>query len=282
MNPFSNNTPAINPEQVYLSIGGIGLELQSHSTNLLRAIASHYAAFVGVGDLPGKIQVTIYWKKENRSTQPFLPAVEFLGQNILFTASGCRGTYAISQGMAELFLDVQDPFERLEYFLRLIVGFAAFDKGGFLFHGAGIAHKDHGIVFFGPSGAGKTTVSRFSVHDKVLNDDLILMFPSQTGWTIHSTPFWNPTQVKPYPTSVTLSGMFRLIQARSVFCEKPGKATSLAEITSNIPVLCTDPQRGEELMHRVAKILDVIPVYRLHFLKDDTFWKVVDATLQIG
>ena len=276
----SNNLPEASPKPVFLSIGGIGLEIHSHSANLLKAVANHYAAFSG--QAADSVLITIHWKKPDQEVKPFWPEMEFLGPDILFTASGCRGTYAISQRTAELFLEVQDPFERLEYFLRLIVSFGAFDKGGFLFHGAGIDHRGHGVIFFGPSGSGKTTVSRFSVNDKVLNDDLVLLFPSSEGWTIHSTPFWNPTQVKPFPTSVPLHGMFRLIQSKQVFCEKPGKGAALAEITSNIPVLCTDPQRGDELMNRAARILEQVPMYRLHFLKDDTFWQAVDNTLEIG
>jgi len=55
-----NNVQDASPEAVFLSIGGIGLEIRSHSANLLRAVANHYAAFSGQS--ADSVLITIHWK----------------------------------------------------------------------------------------------------------------------------------------------------------------------------------------------------------------------------
>ncbi len=262
---------------VQLSIAGIGIEVTSSSQNLLRSMARHYAAFCGTA--PGAVKLAITWKNETRVEAPFQPEIHFSKQEIRFQAANCLGIYAPAAGAARLEFDSAHSFEFVEYFLRVITAVRAYEKGGFLFHGAGILHNGLGVIFFGPSGSGKTTVSRLSQADQVLNDDLVLLLPADGRWMVHSTPFWNPTQVKPQPVEMPLNGLFRLVQDKRVFCEKPSLGRALAEVTSNIPVLCTDPQRGPELMNRAQRILETVPVYRLHFLPDLSFWVPVEQSL---
>jgi len=92
---------------------------------------------------------------------------------------------------------------------------------------------------------------------------------------MYSTPFWNLTQVEPKPLTAPLVAMYRLVQDKSVFLEplKPGQA--LAEFVSNIPIISVNSEQSIALMERSMKLLRGVPVYRLHFLPDDSFWQVI-------
>jgi hypothetical protein len=50
---------------------------------------------------------------------------------------------------------------------------------------------------------------------------------------------------------------------------------SLAELIANIPVLPMDSTLNEQLIQRSTQLLLGIPSKKLHFLPDDSFWKVI-------
>jgi hypothetical protein len=76
--------------------------------------------------------------------------------------------------------------------------------------------------------------------------------------------------------SALVTALFRLVQDRSVYLEKIGQGQAIAEIVSNVPVIPVDPERSVALLERCRHLLKTIPLRRLHFLLDDTFWNVVE------
>jgi len=96
-------------------------------------------------------------------------------------------------------------------------------------------------------------------------------------WWISATPFSNPTQVMSAgPQSVPLAALYRLVQDRSVFAEPIEPATAVAEIVASSPVVSADPDRALDLLARAAQLVSSVPVHRLHFLPDASFWNVIE------
>ena len=62
-------------------------------------------------------------------------------------------------------------------------------EGGLVLHAAGLEHLGHGVVFFGPSGAGKTTLASRSPWP-VLSDELVAVISGGPhAFRIRGTPF---------------------------------------------------------------------------------------------
>ena len=153
-----------------------------------------------------------------------------------------------------------------------------------MLHAAAVKHDGRAYIFFGHSGSGKTTIARLSPDDVVLNDDLILLMPDTSAgenkWRVFGTPFWNPTQVKPTPQNAPLASMFRLVQDKNVFLEEINPGEAVAELLSNTPVIPADPLRSPPLLTRLHKIIKAATVSKLHFLPDDSFWRVVKQPIK--
>lgn len=259
-----------------LAIAGIGVALRCNNPQVVAALQRRYHCFAS-GDEP---QLVAQVRLAPPTAQPIPPdkgAVLHNG-NVEFTAPGYRGFIDGARGTGELVLQSAQPLEDLDYFVRVAYAVLAFKQGGLLFHGAGIVRGGQGFLFFGRSGSGKTTVARLSPHDTVLNDDLVVLMPSDDDWTMWSTPFSNPTQVQPSGAhSAPLGCLLRLVQAREVWAEPLRPALALAEVVASVPVLSLDATQNARLLAVCGALLRTVPAYRLHFLPDTSFWPVVEA-----
>ncbi len=193
-----------------------------------------------------------------------------------FTAEHCAGSIDVPGVNAHLNVTAPHPFEPTDYFVRTALALLAFEAGGLLFHAAGLVRRGDGYAFFGHSGSGKTTVARVSADAVVLNDDLVVLLPQADRWLMVATPFSNPAQVPPAdPQSAPLHALYRLVQDRRVFLRPIDPAVAVAEVIANCPVVSADPDRVVALLARAEQLVNAVPVQRLHFLPEDSFWAVV-------
>ncbi len=264
-----------------LAVGGIGIRLLVNDSALADALRHRYRDFPAEGMIHMAVKV-IYHPPQGQALTSLAASreagIEFQGGILRFIQPGFDGYVDEAAGVAYLEFSSPYPQEEIEYFIRVIVALLAYQSNGIMFHAAGIARRGRAYLFFGHSGSGKTTVSRLSQNDKVLNDDLVLLMPGALGWVAYATPFWNPTQVQPSPCSAPVTGLYRLVQDRQVYLEPMGSGQALAELVSNVPVIPVDAARSLGLLAIGRRLLAQVPAYRLHFLPDDSFWQVVDPS----
>jgi len=272
-----------------LAIASLRVELHCNDQRLIDQLQARYRQYLA----PGTPHLTadVHWSGRSHAGYLADANMTFADGTLYLAAPGYDGAVDVKQGRARLQLSSTDPASDVEYFLRVCIALLAFEHGALLFHAAGIARKGRGYLFFGHSGSGKTTVARLSPDDLVLNDDLVLLMPGEQGWTVHATPFWNPSQVNPStlrqaqgsgqrptsPQSAPLAAMFCLVQAQEVRLEEMGQGEALAELVANVPVIPADPARSHELLEVGRRLLRSVPAYRLHFLPDASFWSVVET-----
>lgn len=260
-----------------LSAAGIPIGVVCDQVHLLERLRQHYQAFLIADDEPVETILRVQVDRLFAPSNPDAPGVTFSYATGRFATRGCEGTIDREAGQAYLRLSVVQPFIDVDYCLRVIYALQAFHSGGLLFHGAGIVRAGSALLFFGHSGSGKTTVARLSPNDRILNDDLVLIMPTAHGWTVHATPFWNPTQVgPPAPGYAHLAALLRLVQAKDVLLDPMRPAQALAEVISCVPVMAVDESLTYELLQRTLRLLEHVPAYRLHFLPDASFWSAVE------
>ncbi len=260
-----------------LHIGGLGVSLLCRHEALAAALARRYADFSAPGEPRCRVEIT--WQAGER-THPVLPGESLRWDSDgspRFAAPGYRGWISLPERRAELHLAVPNPVEGVDYFLRVLYALLAFRAGGVLFHSAAVVRDGEAFLFFGPSGSGKTTISAFSSAYQVLNDDLVLLLPQGGGWQAYATPFWNPSQVRPSSGDAPLRVLLRLEQSPRLYAEPLHGATAQAEFLACLPVLPTNAAFVPALLSVGRALLDDVPMYRLYFPKNDTFWTLVET-----
>jgi hypothetical protein len=174
---------------------------------------------------------------------------------------------------------LQDSLGVLENYLRWVIADLALERDGFVIHSAGLVRDGRAHLFFGHSGAGKSTATALSVDSVgavALSDDLVLLLKRLDGYVAVATPFWGslPQQVKERGT-YPLAGLYSLRQAPRVAMNPiaPGLATGM--ILSCCPFVSDAARRMERLLPLVEHLCRKVPVYELFFKKDASFWEVV-------
>lgn len=254
-----------------LEIAELGLEVYTNDPEIAHGLAQRYRSF----PLYSSPYVTLQIRCVGRQRAAAPPEAVFWDGQLLFTAPGYTGYIDIAQGRGELTLSSARPIGEAEYFIRSAFALLAFAAGGLLLHAAGVVRDDSAYLFLGHSGAGKSTVARLSPSARLLSDDLVLLWPADGGWWVYATPFGNPDSPMTSPGRAPLRVLLGLVQDREVRLEGVRPAVAVAEVVGNAPLISIVPGWTEALLERCQQIVQAAPYYHLHFLPDDSFWRVL-------
>lgn len=150
-----------------------------------------------------------------------------------------------------------------------------------LLHAAGIVWKGGGHVFFGRSGAGKTTVAQLAIgRGEVLTDENVILRLGAEGPELLSTPFWGHSTpaglVRRVCRQVPLRGLYALVQAPTFGLVR------LSAREAAIALLMSEKVATERVAGAVAwlavtaRLVTQVPVYQLCFRPTPELWDFLD------
>ena len=253
-----------------LALGPYILAVGCNDPDLTNQFTQFYAGFIVSQAEDFSIAIQVQTGKDFPTRN-----VRFSDNQILLDSPGYQGKINLEEFTGELTLTSRNPFQEVDYFLRVAAAGFVYQKGGLMVHAAGIERNQQAHLFMGKSGIGKTTVARNSPPGSVMNDDLVFVVHEDPKWIVCSSPFYNPSQMPPQSHQAPLKGIYFLFQDKQVYLEEINSPTAVASFLANIPVLTTNPQMLSELFSRCNQIVQIVHPYRLHFLPDDSFWKII-------
>jgi hypothetical protein len=170
-----------------------------------------------------------------------------------------------------------------ENYFRMLFSYRIIECGGALIHSAGIVDDGAACLFVGPSGAGKTTISRLSVDTgrTVLSDDLNAICPGDQGPEVEKVPFYgdlgpSPLEHKRYP----LRRVFRLEKSTTNGLRSMGRAQAIASLLACSPNVNRNPYRQDLLVSNLEALIQEVPAHVLMFSREGGLWDVLESKEQ--
>ncbi|MDQ5985441.1 MAG: hypothetical protein CSYNP_01151 [Syntrophus sp. SKADARSKE-3] len=155
------------------------------------------------------------------------------------------------------------------------------ERGCLFVHGAAIRNHQEGYIFWGASGAGKTTVAGLSDREDVLSDDAPVLMRRDETFFCAPSPF---CQLEPYggglsqnlPPIPMKMNIF-LQQAQDLDLARKMMPDALSEIISSHihGFELMDNTLKKKVFHFIYDFCTQLPAYDLRFTKDNRFWKLI-------
>lgn len=160
----------------------------------------------------------------------------------------------------------------VENFLRVYAAYRAFECGGAMFH-TSCAIRDGGAhLFFGRSGAGKTTITRICERAglEVLSDDMNVVSRVDGRLMVERLPFagefCSRKTAEEQPRRVyPLRAIYRLQKGLPESRLPAARSLMAGQMYVCSSFLNADPMRREEVLTRITEILSAVPAFTLTF-----------------
>lgn len=281
------------PHEIRITTGGLSARLRGLSSRQKAELAARYGIFARARGAADRADLEVAFNRSPR--EGFLrarrsgPAESYrllarqerdllLAWSYEWAASWDR---AAGRATVAATSDERVVFDRtVENFLRVVFAHLAIEKGALLLHGAGVVREGRAWIFFGPSGAGKTTVTTLSRGAHVLSDDLVMIVPSGTPsarYAACSVPFRGVlTPGATIDRIFPLAGLFRLVQDSDDRVEYLDAPQAVGELVQSLPFVTDCPETIPAVLEVASAVAGSVPVSRLHFTKGPGFWKVIE------
>ncbi len=168
----------------------------------------------------------------------------------------------------------------IENFMRTIFAYIALHHGSFFLHSSGIVKDRKAHIFFGHSGAGKTTIAHFSKDFPLLSDDQVLIYLKDGKPYASGVPFCGgerfrqeqeALQLKNINEEYEVAGFYWLVKDTDTFLEPLSHVQSTVKLASSIPFIKDSPFPMQRALDLASEVSKHAKVYDLHFRKDDSF-----------
>lgn len=147
--------------------------------------------------------------------------------------------------------------------------------GGLPLHAAGVAVAGRGVAFFGPSGAGKTTVAATSPHP-VLSDELVAVVAGSPFRLVRSG-FWGEGRggrTVPAPLALLVD----LAKGDALAFTPLDASRAAGRLLASTPVPLAPPLWSKAL-GVAARIVAAVPVYRMEWSPAEPPWERLGGML---
>ncbi len=162
--------------------------------------------------------------------------------------------------------------------LRIIYSRLLTDYNGFLVHSAAIKKEDKGYLFYGPSDAGKTTISKIS--DKfgldILSDELSAVRKIHGEYFLYATPFWGEFNGTYRSDRVKLESLIKPIKSNKLKLHRIHETEFISSFLGTLLNFCNDSFINNIYLNNVSDLGNQVKGYNLEFKKDDNIWEAIN------
>lgn len=256
-----------------VSIGGTAIRIATSDAVFDEALRAQYAGFIGP-DRRDSIRMTV---RSILATGADPDAdIEVKHEN------GCwvmvRGDFHASYTPAERTATVHQTAGRygIDSAIRIIHSLELAERRGFLLHAASVIRDGRAFLFAGPSGAGKTTISRLAGEDThLLTDEISCVRKCGNTWTAFGTPFAGELAQPGENLRARAEALYLLQHGPENQLEPLSATAATRSILRNVLFFAQDSRLSRLLFDTVCEFVESLRVFRLAFVPDARVWSLI-------
>ena len=287
---FAERRPPAGGERFTLALDEVCIAIEGLDGPLASMLSERYGPYADGSARPPKSALRVRFAREAcdyfiepPDTAEFNPIwLACDGTRVRYVAHQLAGWFDSSTGAGEVLLSrgVYEPELRaLENYVRCAVAWRAAERGGALVHAASAVRNGKAYLFYGESGAGKSTLSAASTRARVVSDDLSLVLPRPGGGLdLVGSPFRGTYEGgEPVVGRFPLAAGFRIVKADRAEVREARRVIAFGQLVGNLTFVAEAFRERPDLFAAVEAAFATVPLFHLHFRKDDSYWDAIDA-----
>lgn len=284
---FVGERQALGARAVGIDLDGLSLSLEGLDDALAEALRGRFGTWAAETG-PGALKVEV--GREERAC--FLdPAAEPEFTAVFLACDGDRVRYLSyrvagwfdagpgGEGRLLLSRGGEEPTLRsFENYVRAAVAWQAATHGGALVHAASAVRNGKGYLFYGESGAGKSTFAEVNRRGTILSDDLSLVLPGAGGEPeLLGSPFRGTYEGgAPVRGRFPLAAAFRLVKGERAQVVPVPRVLAFGQLVGNLAFLAEAFDARPDLFASVERAFAGVPLRHLRFRKDESYWDAIE------
>lgn len=172
-------------------------------------------------------------------------------------------------------VSVYDEFALKHALLNLYSSFIVHHNWGLLIHSSCVVEKGEAHIFAGHSGAGKSTAAKLSHPRPLLSDEATIVKVNANEITIYNSPFRSELESTGDKRFYPLESIQLLYQANHNKRNQLSKSDALLHLIDKVFYWTNSPEETKNILHLIKILVQTVPVYELHFQKNNTFWELI-------
>lgn len=175
----------------------------------------------------------------------------------------------------EVTIYVHDELALKHAFMNIYSSYIVYHKWGLLIHSSCVVEETKAHIFTGHSGAGKSTVAKFSSPRMLLSDEASIVKITNEGIKVFNSPFRSELEASGKERPACLATIQLLHQANHNSREVMAKSDAYLELVNKIFYWSHSKQETKLVLNLLKVLVEQVPVYELHFQKNNAFWELI-------
>lgn len=172
-------------------------------------------------------------------------------------------------------ISVYDELALKHALMNLFSSFIVYHNWGLLIHSSCVIENGKAHIFAGQSGAGKSTAAKLSYPRNLLSDEATLVKITEEDVQIYNSPFRSEIEADAFHGNLSLASVQILFQALQNKREKVAKSDSLFQLMDKVFFWPQSQEETSTIMKLMTLLVKQVPVYELHFQKNNSFWELI-------
>jgi hypothetical protein len=264
---------AVDPHAAVIKIGDIPVRIFTDDQEFLRVVQNRYVGFLSYeapADIDLKLDLTAPGQISSEED------VRVARDSVRWSAE--RGDFRLDwdseTGRGQV-RQSANPYS-LDGALRILHTLLLARRKGFLLHAASAVRNGRAFVFFGRSGAGKTTIASLAPTDAtLLTDEVSYVRRDAEIYLAYGTPFTGELAKIGENVSAPIAAVYHLVQAPENRVALMAPADAVGALLESVLFFAEDAELVKLVFESVCDLVGRVPVYRLEFVPNKTVWDLV-------